>query len=369
MLTPLYNWLVIPENKTNLLISAGVLLIGLISYIIARRKLFKGERNVAKAAKLRIAGYIIILLESAVLMKVWFTNKALLANELYQNIYSTILAALAIYLVSKSLEKVFMRNAESIELRHKIRRSIMWGGIFTFISIALLVWAGSIGNISVFLGIVGAGIALSLQETLLCMAGWLLIVIKKPFDIGDRVEVTGQIGDVIDISLFQTTLLEVGNWVQAEQSTGRMLIIPNSAFYRNPTLNYTKGFPFIWNELSTVVTFESDWKEAKKIMLEQAMEESDKIETEINRQISDMQHEYAIHYDNFTPIVYTSIANQGVELTLRYLSPARQRRTTEHRISENILEEFIKHKDVDFAYPTTRIFRNNEEGKVHPRVF
>ncbi|MHC4873316.1 MAG: mechanosensitive ion channel family protein [Planctomycetota bacterium] len=366
MIDNITDWFSVSTNQINLIVSALLVICGAAGYLVARKKILKGESSSAKATRVRVFGYIIILLVTAVLMKIWLTTKGLLGGDLYQSIYTTILAAVTIYFAAISLERVFLRKVTEIELRHKIRRTIFWVGLLAFIVIALLIWAGRLGNISVFLGIVGAGIALGLQETLLCMAGWLLVIVKKPFDIGDRIEVTDQIGDVIDISLFQTTLLEVGNWVKADQSTGRMLIIPNSVFYRQPALNYTKGFPFIWNELSTVVTFESDWQEAKKIMLDQAMEESDKIESEINRQISDMQNQYAIHYDNFTPIVYTSIADHGVQLTLRYLSPARKRRSTEHRISESILDAFISHKSIDFAYPTTRIYRNNEEGKIKP---
>ncbi|MBN2713620.1 MAG: mechanosensitive ion channel family protein [Planctomycetes bacterium] len=363
MIEAFMEWLSESDHKLNLTVSAILVVCGIVGYLFARRRMLRHDATRSRRANVRIMGYIILLLELAILTKVWISSKGALSGDLYQSIYMTLLAAVITYLISISLQKVFLRNATTIEMRHKIRRAIIWGGLFVFIISAALIWAGHLGNISVFLGIIGAGIALSLQESLLCMVGWLLVIIKKPFDIGDRIEVMDKLGDVIDISLFQTSLLEVGNWVKADQSTGRMMIIPNSHFFRQTIFNYTKGFPFIWNELTTVVTFESDWKLAKEIMFEQASEEADKIESEVNRQISEMQREYAIHYENLRPIVYTSIADQGVELTLRYLSPVRQRRTTAHRISESILDAFIGHPTIDFAYPTTRIFRNNEEGK------
>jgi small-conductance mechanosensitive channel len=127
--------------------------------------------------------------------------------------------------------------------------------------------------------------------------------------------------------------------------------------------NYTKGFPFIWNEQTIVVTFESDWKRAKAIILQQAQEEAEKIETEVRRQIQTMQSEYAIRYRHLTPIVYTQIADQGVALTLRYLCPVRKRRGMAHAVNEGILEDFAREPDIELAYPTTRFYDAQREHK------
>ncbi len=188
-------------------------------------------------------------------------------------------------------------------------------------------------------------------------------MLKRPFDLGDRVEVNGRTGDVIDVGAFHTTLLEVGEWVKGDQSTGRIVFIPNSEVFRHSVTSYTKGFPFIWSEFSVVVTYESDWQAAKDILLSQAEAEAQTIRAEVMERIRAMQHRYAIHYEHLTPTVYTTIADQGIELTLRFLSPVRQRRTIAHRIAEGILQAFAARKDIDFAYPTTRIYRNLEEGK------
>jgi small-conductance mechanosensitive channel len=257
-----------------------------------------------------------------------------------------------------------LKEETEIEARHKIRGFSTWLGVAIFIVATILIWADYIGDVGVFLGIVGAGVALSMQETLLCIVGWGILQVRKSYDIGDRIEIDGRIGDVIGISVFQTTMLEVGNWVDADQSTGRLLITPNSMVLRHAVYNYTKGFPFIWNEFSTIVTFESDWRQAKDIMLSYAQEEDRKFDEEVERRIKDMQHQYAIRYGQLDPIVYTTIADNGVRLTLRFLSPVRQRRAMLHKISENILDALIQHRDIDFAYPTTRFYSNREEGKA-----
>lgn len=279
----------------------------------------------------------------------------------------TLMAVVGVYVLMTVVRRVLLSKTTNVAARHKIRRGITWSGFIVFAITALFIWVRQVGNLGMFLGIIGAGIALSLQETLLCIASWVLILIKKPFDIGDRIEVDGRIGDVIDIAPFHFSVLEVGNWVKADQSTGRILILPNSSVMRLGVYNYTKGFPFVWNEISTIVTFESDWRVAKDIILQQAVEESEKVSEEVGQLINDMQRQYAIHYERLEPIVYTTIAENGVELTLRYLSVVRQRRSTTHRISEAILDALIGHPKIDFAYPTTRMFRNCVEGKEQLR--
>ncbi len=278
-------------------------------------------------------------------------------------ILMTAVSALVVILVAKGARKALLHHVSNLAARHKIRRAVSWVSLFVLLVLAGFIWIRQLGNLGLFVSIIGAGLALSLQQGLLCMAGWAMILLKRPFDIGDRVEIEGRIGDVIDIDVFHTSLLEVGNWVHADQSTGRLTIVPNSSFFRHATYNYTKGFPFIWHEFSTIVTFESDWRAAKEIMLHQAQEEAERTEKEVHAQIRDMQKHYAIRYERLTPIVYTDIADNGVRLTLRCLCQVRQRRDTSHRIAEGILSALIEHPKIDFAYPTTRYFQNSTEGK------
>ena len=277
----------------------------------------------------------------------------------------TTLVVTAIVLATGALSPLISANAKNLQMRHKMRRTIEWVRTAVILVALLVIWGARIENLGVFLGIIGAGLALSLQELLLCIAGWAYIMLKKPFDIGDRVEIQDMVGDVIDIGFLHTTLVEVGKWVKADQSTGRLLVVPNSSFLRYPVYNYTKGFPFVWNELTVVVTFESDWQRAKELILELSSEEDNKIEAEVHRQMDAMQESYAImKYRVLTSIVYTTIADNGIALTLRYLTPVRARRTTGHKLNEGILLAFAQEPGIDFAYPTTRFYQNQTEGKV-----
>ena len=287
------------------------------------------------------------------------------SSDTVEKLVWTILVVTAVVLATGGLTPVLSANAKTLQQRHKVRRTIEWVRTAVILVTLLVIWGARVENLGVFLGIVGAGLALSLQELLLSIAGWAYVMLKKPVDIGDRIEIKDMVGDVIDIGLLHTTLVEVGNWVKADQSTGRLLVVPNSSFLRHSVYNYTKGFPFVWNELTAIVTFESDWQRAKELILELSQEEDHKIEAEVQRQMDAMQESYAImKYRVLTSIVYTKIADNGIALTLRYLTPVRARRTTEHKLNEGILLAFSKEPTIDFAYPTTRFYQNQTEGKV-----
>lgn len=352
--------------------SALSLLLLAVGYLLLRRRVHSAAADVSIVrTRRRLLLLSVVVFFLLVLTRIWLQppyGSIVAEPQAGQNLLESLLwtgvAGMVIFLLVRSIQRHWLRYEAEIEARHRVRQLTSWAGILSFLVVLFFIWASQVRDIGVFLGIIGAGLALSMGETLLCIAGWAVLVVKRPFDIGDRVELEGRIGDVIGYSLFHTSLLEVGNWVHADQSTGRMLVVPNSMIIRHALYNYTKGFPFLWDEFSTVVTFESDWQAAKQIMQAEADEETDKIESEVRKHLVEMQRRYAIRYGHLRPIVYTRIANHGVELTLRYLTPVRQRRSTTHRISEDILREFIEHPRIDFAYPTTRIFRNNEEGKT-----
>jgi len=359
-----------------MLLPAGLSLLAVVLSVLAYLWLRKqagphaGKGEAERLQRLTV-GVSVLLLLLVVLAYVWRGQAAWLeqvdqwvrANEIHSNILWTLVAVVAVFILGRMAEHAFVRRASDLEGRHKARRAVAWIQAVALVALVLPIWVSGAQQFGLFLGVLGAGLALSLQKTLVCIAGWMLIVIKKPYDVGDRIEIAGMIGDVIDISVFQTSVLEVGNWVGAEQSTGRIVNIPNSAVFRGFNANYTKGFPFIWNEQTIVVTFESDWKRAKEIISRQAQIEADKIETEVRRQIQNMQSRYAIRYEYLKPIVYTHIADQGVALTLRYLCPVRRRRSFAHLINEGILEDFAREKSISLAYPTTRFYDALHEDK------
>jgi small-conductance mechanosensitive channel len=287
-------------------------------------------------------------------------------NNPYTKLLQTGLILLAGYSSIFILVYIINRRIKDLRLKHLARKNIVYVLHVLIILYIFFLWVQNISSLTIFLSIISAGIALALQEVILSMAGWLLILVRRPFHVGDRIELGGVKGDVIDIRFFQTSLLEIGNWVNADQSTGRIVHIPNSAVFKQENFNYSRGFEFIWNELKILITFESDWKRAEEIMLEHAVKDAQENEKVVRNKIDHMTKRYMIHYGQLTPIVYVDIKDSGVEVTLRYLTEARKRRTTQDALCRAILDDFEKEENVNFAYPTYRIVMN-EQHSIHPR--
>jgi small-conductance mechanosensitive channel len=269
---------------------------------------------------------------------------------------------LIVWVVRFLIHKLVWRQTEDPRLRYQWKRSI--GLALSLISIVLIssVWISAFARFGAFLGLFTAGLAIALKDPLTNIAGWLFINTRKPFSVGDRIQVGENIGDVIDIRMFQFAILEIGNWVQADQSTGRIIQIPNGTVFLSPQANYNKGFEYIWNEIPVLVTFESNWESARDILGKIINQRAEHLTKKVEKQIKEATKKYLITYIQLAPVVYTSVKDSGVMLTIRYLSDVRKRRDSEHVIWEDILKEFAKNKDIEFAYPTTRFFNQHIEG-------
>ena len=175
---------------------------------------------------------------------------------------------LLLWLAQKALLRMIWRQTQNVKTRYTWKRTLSFS--ITFVGIVLIgsVWLPAFQQFGAFLGLLSAGVAIALKDPLTNIAGWFFIVFRKPFAVGDRVQIGPHAGDVIDIRLFQFTILEIGNWVKADQSTGRLIHMPNSKVFLEPQANYTAGFDYIWHEIPVLVTFESDWQKTKTILQE-----------------------------------------------------------------------------------------------------
>lgn len=249
--------------------------------------------------------------------------------------------------------------------RYKSRKFFYYSGTALLILVLFAIWSENIGQFAFGLGVVGVGLALALQQAVLSLAGWLYIVTSRPFDVGDRIEVNDIAGDVIDIRVFKTVLLEIHmeGAGKGTQSTGRVVDIPNSYAFSHALFNYTRGFEYVWNDYPIQVTFESNWEKALQLVSDILHRETHGFEAPARQQIEHMGKRYMIQYGHLTPAVFLTIRNSGVELAMRYLTPARGRRQIRDRISREILKAFAKEPDIQLAYPTYRVLRNEEVGE------
>lgn len=281
-------------------------------------------------------------------------------------VFYSIVILVVLGIIRYTLLKLVWRLTEEPKTRYTWKRTTSFTiGFLTLILIGS-VWVKGIGEFGAFLGLLTAGLAIALKDPLTNIAGWIFIITRKPFVVGDRIQIGDNAGDVIDVRLFQFTLLEIGNWVDADQSTGRMIHIPNGKVFTQNQSNYSTGFEFIWNEIPILLTFESDWKLAKELLNGILNEHAESLSADAEKRIIEASKKYMIFYQYLTPIVYTSVKDSGILLTLRYICDARKRRGTEHAIWEDILETFSKQDEIEFAYPTQRFFNRNIENDDSP---
>ncbi len=281
-------------------------------------------------------------------------------------IYYTILAIVIFWLIHRLCLSVFLRDRE-IQVQYRISKTVS----YIIYPLAFLVigriWFAGFQAVSTYLGLLSAGLAIALQTPLVNLAGWAFILWRQPFKVGDRIEIGEDRGDVIDQRIFMFSLMEIGNWVDADQSTGRIIHLPNGKIFTDVMANYSQGFQYIWNEIPVLVTFESDWRKAKQILEEISQKHGTSLSESAARKLKESAKKFMIFYSKLTPKVYTTVKDCGVMLTIRYLCDPRKRRGSEQDIWEDILDSFAKHNDIDFAYPTQRFYRNDTEGKPDTR--
>ncbi len=219
------------------------------------------------------------------------------------------------------------------------------------------IWLGGVGGIGTYLGILSAGIAIALADVLENLAGWAFIVVRRPFKVGDRIEIEGRAGDVVDVRAFRFSMLEIGNWVEADQSTGRLIHVPNGKVFSEQVLNYTEGFPYIWDEIGVLVTFESDWQRAEEIVRQALADHTpDTDEGSIRRAIREAGQQYLIRYTHLAPATYVSVRDSGVMISGRYLVGVRQRRGIGDSLWRAMLHAIQEEPTVELAYPTVRTY-------------
>lgn len=275
--------------------------------------------------------------------------------EMRTNLVLTVIVILGVFFLRRAVLGVVRRRVDDTEVRYRWNK-VTSNVAFALALLALIqIWFTAIRSLATFLGLVSAGLAIALRDLVADLAGWAFISWRRPFDVGDRIQIGPHAGDVVDRRIFQFTIMEIGNWVQADQSTGRLIHVPNAKVFTEPLANYVTGFPYLWNEMRVLLTFESNWRKAKHLITELASDLTVDITREAARPENRGELRFLIRYRKLTPVVYTSVENSGVLLTLRFLTRPRERRGTMSEMWERLLDVIDEQPDVALAYPTQRI--------------
>ncbi|MBU4562197.1 mechanosensitive ion channel family protein, partial [bacterium] len=259
----------------------------------------------------------------------WIQKALGLSPEVQIKIFASLVISLVLWVLYSIIVKIVWRRTENVRIRYS------WGKTSGYVVIILGVfligrlWFKGFQSIATYLGLLSAGLAIALKDLVSNFAGWLFIISRRPFSVGDRIQIGNYAGDVIDTRVFQFTLLEIGNWVNADQSTGRIIHIPNGMVLSEVLANYSKGFQYIWNEVPVLITFESNWEKAKRILLKIANTHAEHLSKAAEKRVKEASKKFMILYSKLTPIVYTCVKDSGVLLTIRYLCEPQHRRDSE----------------------------------------
>jgi small-conductance mechanosensitive channel len=274
-------------------------------------------------------------------------------------------AALILLLILIRVLLVFIigRQTTDARLRYHWSKGVSYALVAIGVLVIGRVWIAGIGPVATFLGLVGAGLVIALKEPLSNFAAWLFMLWRRPFVVGDRIEIGLHAGDVIDQRVLQFTILEI-NRSAGDQSTGRVIHVPNGRLFIDPVVNYTRGFPYLWNEIEVQITFESNWRAAKELLRGVAERHGRTLSEEAESEVLAQSQRFMIFYSTLAPTVYTRASAFGIVFSIRYLCEVRRRRDTEQQIWEAVLTSFAERADIDFAYPTRRLFNRETEERT-----
>ncbi|MGB5594350.1 MAG: mechanosensitive ion channel domain-containing protein [Crocosphaera sp.] len=270
------------------------------------------------------------------------TIKHWLADPLVGKIIALLIGIALIQFFFHVLRRSLANYIQNSDARYRIRKVITLVGYFVILLYVTVVFSDRLGRLTVVFGVVGAGIAFALQEVIASFAGWVAISLGQFYTPGDRVQLGGIMGDVIDISILRTTLMECGNWVRADLYNGRIVRIANSFVFKEPVFNYSGDFPFIWDEIILPIKYGSDRSLAREIFQNVVNEVVGKYITSAQTEWRHMVHKYLIEDQKIEPVV-TLIANDNwLEFTIRYVVDYKRRRGTKDELFTRILEEIDK---------------------------
>jgi len=250
------------------------------------------------------------------------------------------------YIIIIILIRFINRNAnkyiQNADTRYKAKKVFSYGGYSGALLLTVIIFSDQLGKIAIIFGIAGAGIAFALQEVIASVAGWVAISLKNFYSIGDRVQIGGIKGDVVDISILRTTLMETGQWVDADLYNGRIVRIANSFVFKEPVYNYSGYFPFLWDEIKIPVKYGCDHHFTRKMFQECADEITHDYIVLAQKSWQDIVKFYLIEEVEMEPIVTLAANDNWLEFTIRYVVDFNKRRSTKDKLFTLIMDRIIK---------------------------
>jgi small-conductance mechanosensitive channel len=281
----------------------------------------------------------------------WINLEIPIDHIYLSKLVSSLLILLLLWTIRFLTLKIVHHQTANPNSQYSWRKGTLYFLVFLSVLMIGRTWLDGLEPILAFMGLIAVGLTISLKEMVLNLAGMLVILWRNVFVVGDRIQIQDHKGDVVGLSVFFFTLLEIGQWVDGEQSTGRLIKVPNALVLTQPVINYTKSFPFIWDEISVAVRLDSNWKKARYLIESTAVELTRSSAVQAAAYAHQTEQEQ-IRYRHLDPKVYLKLVQQpapAAVLTLRYLCEPRQRREMENRLWELILDRITAETDIVLA--------------------
>ena len=255
-------------------------------------------------------------------------------------ILAVIIGTGLIWMIIRTVKQFLLSRIKDNDTRYRTKKLSGFVGFFLTVILILFIYGSKLGGWGVAFGVAGAGIAFALQEVIASFAGWLAILFGGFYKSGDRVQLGGIKGDVMDIGVLRTTLMETGQWVDGDLYNGRIVLVANSFVFKEPVYNYSGEFPFLWDEIKIPVQHGSDYRLVEEILVRISKELIGDLPERSLHKWDALQKKYRLENAQTDPMV-SLVANEGnVEFTLRYIVDYKRRRTTKTELFTGILREF-----------------------------
>jgi small-conductance mechanosensitive channel len=268
----------------------------------------------------------------------WETIKTYLSDPTIERLVFLLAGLIVVFIVAGIIKHRIAVKLKDADARYRVRKSVTFASYGVVIILAAAIFSDKLGGIAVVLGVAGAGIAFALQEVITSVAGWLAISTGRFYKTGDRVELGGIKGDVIDIGIIRTTLMELGDWTTGDRYNGRVVRVANSFVFKSPVFNYSSDFPFLWDEIKVPIKYGSDYKLAREM-----------INRVLNETVADyaenaagawrkMVKTYRIEDAIVKPRITMVFNDNWIEFTARYVVDYKKRLSTKDLLFERILD-------------------------------
>lgn len=250
-----------------------------------------------------------------------------------------------VFFVVKMLQKGLNKYIKNSTTRYQARKVVSFLGYILALLALMLIYNYKFSNLTLALGVAGAGIAFALQEVIVSIAGFLAILFGNFYKIGDRVKLGGIKGDVVDIGILRTTLMEIGDWVNGDLYNGKMVRVANSFIFKEPVFNYSGDFPFLWDEITIPLKHSSDHQLARQLMLDITTYLVKEFTLETKTQWNKLTDQLYVENAQIDPMVTMAFDENWITFTIRYVVDFKRRRITKDQLYTRILETIDLHKD------------------------